>query len=162
MVDLNEVSDSKSKDPLELQANDSTSLDEEVSKEMSEVAKRLDLQGVGTNPPQDLQDCNAPSTSLITPTNIKFPVVPYRHSALKGTRSMLLTSRATFTNHTTILNNLEIPSIEEPHNEYTEAKLACTRVNFHRTSPWYRKGTWASSDGVEKDDTSFMRMAWFE
>jgi hypothetical protein len=54
------------------------------------------------------------------------------------------------------------PSIEEPHDKYTDMRFARPRGNFHHNPPWYRKGTWASSDEVEKDDTSFMRMTWFE
>lgn len=154
------------------------SRDGDVLQEMEDVTKRLDqrlsignwdlfdaIAGAETNALQystnKTHPRSTPPLTPITPRTVALPSTPSQRSVLKGTRITPLRSHTTFTNHTTIITPGSLPSIQEPHNKHTNASNARIRGNFHRTSPWYREGTWASSDGFEKWDTSFMRMTWF-
>jgi hypothetical protein len=158
---------------------DLASPDDEVLQEMEGVTQRLDQRlSMGkwdlfhaiTDSESEAVQYSAnrsdspptPPLTPITPKTVMLPSTPTQRSALKGTRSTPLDfSRIAFSTNKSILTPESFPSIEEAHSEHTNAEDARTRGNYHRTSPWYRKGSWASSDEFEKEDTSFMRMTWF-
>lgn len=103
----------------------------------------------------------SPTPPSPNPTSVaRLSVVQPGRSALKGTRSTPLTSRATFANHTTILGSSNPSSTEKPHNKHTIARFAHKRGTFHRGKQFYRPGTWSSPEGLKKKNTSFMSMSW--
>jgi hypothetical protein len=158
---------------------DLASLDDEVLQEMEGVTQRLDqrlsmgkwdfFDAITDSESEAVQDSASrsdsppmPSLTPNTPKTVVLPNTPTQRSALKGTRSTPLDfSRIAFPTNKSILTLESFPSIEEAHSKHTNAEDARMRGDYHRTSPWYRKGSWASSDEFEKEDTSFMRMTWF-
>jgi hypothetical protein len=165
-------------DTSTIQTGDLASPDDEVLQEMEGVTKRLDqclsmgkwdLFDVITVSETEALQNNAnrsdspptPPLTPITPKTVALPSTLTQRSALKGSRSSPPSNRTMFSNNKSILTPKPFPSIEEAHSKHTNAEDARTRGNFHRTSPWYREGSWASSDDFEKEDTSFMRMTWF-
>jgi hypothetical protein len=177
-VNLTVSTESAINDIFMTKPGDLAGSNDEVLQEMGGVAKRLNrrlsmgkwdlsdaINGSVTTALQNSADQSdpppTPPLTPITPKTVALPSTPTQRSALKGSRLCPLSDRTTFSSKKSIMTPGSIPSIEEAHNKHTNADDARMRGNFHRTSPCYRKGSWASSDDFEKEDTSFMRMTWF-
>jgi hypothetical protein len=83
-------------------------------------------------------------------------------SAIKGTRTIPLTSRLSFYSTCTIVTQSSHSRYSAPHNKHTAVESARPYSNFQRTSIEYRPALWSSSPGYVKEDTSGFSMSWYK